>query len=196
MRLLNITIIAAAITASLSPAFASETFRQHEAHEHGHVVFNIAQDNNDLLIEITAPGMDVFGFEHPPQTPDEQQRVDQALELLQQSSVMIALNPQANCKIEQVDVTQTGDAEHMNEHNHAHEAHANNDTQPNHEHEHEHGSVNIQYQFTCQDMMQLTDLSTDWFKHFTHTTEIDASLLMDKKQFATELTAENPHINF
>jgi ABC-type Zn2+ transport system substrate-binding protein/surface adhesin len=117
---------------------------------------------------------------------------------------MIALTPQANCKIQQVDVEQTGDAEHMNEHNHAHEAHTNNDAQQNdehqhedeHEHEHEHGSVNIQYQFTCQDMMQLTELSTDWFKHFSHTNEIDANLLMDKKQFATELTAENPRINF
>lgn len=44
---------------------ANEEFRQHEAHVHGHVEFNIAQDGQDLLIEITAPGADVVGLSMP-----------------------------------------------------------------------------------------------------------------------------------
>ncbi|QSA19144.1 DUF2796 domain-containing protein, partial [Vibrio furnissii] len=57
--------ISAAVCGS---AFAHEEFRQHDAHVHGQVELNIAQDAHDLLIEITAPGADVVGFEHAPKT--------------------------------------------------------------------------------------------------------------------------------
>lgn len=59
----SITKVATIISLVLSTsALADEEFRQHDAHEHGHVELNIAQDGDELLMEIHAPGADVLGL--------------------------------------------------------------------------------------------------------------------------------------
>ena len=69
----SMTKIATLVGLALSTtAFAEEGFRQHEAHVHGHVELNIAQDGKELLMEITAPGADVVGFEHAPKTAEQE----------------------------------------------------------------------------------------------------------------------------
>ncbi len=36
---------------------------------------NIAQDGQELLVEVTAPGADVVGFEHAPETAEQKRSV-------------------------------------------------------------------------------------------------------------------------
>ncbi|MCG6368641.1 ZrgA family zinc uptake protein, partial [Vibrio fluvialis] len=83
-------------------ASAQEGFRQHDAHVHGQVEFNIAQDGHDLLLEITAPGADVVGFEHAPENTEQENQLKAAVEKLSQADLMVQINEAAKCTIENV----------------------------------------------------------------------------------------------
>ncbi|CAM2961132.1 zinc uptake protein ZrgA [Vibrio mytili] len=124
--------LALVIGLALSTAANAEEFRQHEAHVHGHVEFNIAQDGKDLLVEITAPGADVVGFEHAPENESQEHTLKHALSTLEDANAVLTINSQAQCEIEEVDVTNTLGAAHS-EHEHHHDA----DEHEGHEHHHD-----------------------------------------------------------
>lgn len=97
-------VLAIVIGLSLSTVATAEEYRQHSAHVHGHVEFNIAQDGSDLLLEITAPGADVVGFEHAPENAEQEKTLQHAVATLEDSNTLFAINPQAQCEIEEVHV--------------------------------------------------------------------------------------------
>ncbi|CAM2804187.1 zinc uptake protein ZrgA [Vibrio rarus] len=141
--LLPLSVLALAVT-SLS-THAEEHFRQHAAHVHGSVEFNIAQDGNDLLVEILAPGADVIGFEHIP-TNDKQQKVlDTAMTHLNSADSILTLSADAGCTLASKTVTHklSGDSHEDHEHEHAdhkdhHDDHGHNDKHDHDKHEGEH----------------------------------------------------------
>lgn len=67
--------LALVIGLSLAATANAEEYRQHEAHVHGHVEFNIAQDGKDLLIEITSPGADVVALSTLLKTPNKRRHL-------------------------------------------------------------------------------------------------------------------------
>lgn len=183
-------------------ALANEEFRQHEAHVHGHVEFNIAQDGQDLLIEITAPGADVVGFEHAPENDKQQQTLNKVLEQFNQPKAIFQLSSAANCHLEQSDITHTlgVDEHHDHDHDHDHDHHDKDIHHDHDEHHHSdqhsaHGSFSVQYQYHCDDIAQLQQIDTQWFKLFPNTKSISANLLTDKAQSALELKENNTRIS-
>jgi hypothetical protein len=116
---------------SLSTATVAEEYRQHSAHVHGQVEFNIAQDGKDLLVEITAPGADVVGFEHAPENAKQEQALKQAVNTLQDADALLAINQQAKCVIEDIHVSHT-----LNQESHEEHAHGNHDDHNHAEHSH------------------------------------------------------------
>ncbi|MEF1185966.1 zinc uptake protein ZrgA [Vibrio sinaloensis] len=100
--------IAALIAVTVSHvAIAEEGFRQHEAHVHGEVELNIAQDGKELLMEITAPGADVVGFEHAPKNDEQKKILADAVATLNQADSVFTLSSAAGCHVEHVAVTHT-----------------------------------------------------------------------------------------
>ncbi|HFQ5384814.1 TPA: DUF2796 domain-containing protein [Vibrio vulnificus] len=166
-------------------ASAQEGFRQHDAHVHGQVEFNIAQDGHDLLLEITAPGADVVGFEHAPENTEQENQLKAAVEKLSQADLMVQINEAAKCTIENVSVTHTlGGQEHDD-----HEHHDNHEHHDDHGHEHDgHGAFTVEYQYHCDNVAALNALETDWFKQFPATQAIQANVLTDKVQSALALS--------
>ncbi|MBT2948700.1 MAG: DUF2796 domain-containing protein [Vibrio anguillarum] len=194
------------------PALANEEFRQHEAHVHGHVEFNIAQDGQDLLIEITAPGADVVGFEHAPQNDEQQQRLNKVLEQFSHADGIFQLPAPAKCHLEESRIAHTLNGEH-HDHDHDHDHHEKHDDKhqdkdaqhAHHDHkkdvhdegEHSgHGEFTIQYQYHCDNMPQLQYLDTQWFNLFPNTQTISANVLTDKAQSASELKTNSTRITF
>ncbi|WP_139312245.1 ZrgA family zinc uptake protein, partial [Vibrio ponticus] len=106
-------------------AIAEDGFRQHDAHVHGEVEFNIAQDGNELLVEITAPGADVVGFEHAPENDAQKQALEKAVAKLNQATDVLSISAAANCQVEHVAVSHTlGEDEHAHhDHDHDHDHH-------------------------------------------------------------------------
>lgn len=183
-------------------AYADE-FIQHEAHVHGQVELNIAQDGSDVLIEITAPGMDVLGFEHAPSNAQEKALLNQSIEHLEKASSILILNPEAECELTKAHAS-VGHHEHEDDHHHDdHDQHHNeanhehhDDAEHNH-HDHdadehaEHSAFDIEYQYSCNHISELTELDLNWFKFFKNTHEIKANIFTDHVQTSATLTPSN-----
>ncbi|HCE3431423.1 TPA: DUF2796 domain-containing protein [Vibrio parahaemolyticus] len=199
-------VLAIVIGLSLSTVATAEEYRQHSAHVHGHVEFNIAQDGSDLLLEITAPGADVVGFEHAPENAEQEKTLQHAVATLEDSNALFAINPQAQCEIEEVHVEHTLGGQHEEHEHHDHEghdhdehAHHDHDGHEGHEgHDHsehsDHGEFTVQYRFHCAQVDELSHIQTDWFNQFPSTESVNVNLFTDTTQSATSLTKSNTQI--
>ncbi|EHH1099311.1 DUF2796 domain-containing protein [Vibrio parahaemolyticus] len=201
-------VLAIVIGLSLSTVATAEEYRQHSAHVHGHVEFNIAQDGSDLLLEITAPGADVVGFEHAPENAEQEKTLQHAVATLEDSNALFAINPQAQCEIEEVHVEhslggQHEEHEHHDHEGHDHDEHAHHD-HDKHEHDgheghdhsehNDHGEFTVQYRFHCAQVGELSRIQTDWFNQFPSTESVNVNLFTDTTQSATSLTKSNTQI--
>ncbi|WP_229627807.1 zinc uptake protein ZrgA [Vibrio parahaemolyticus] len=201
-------VLAIVIGLSLSTVATAEEYRQHSAHVHGHVEFNIAQDGSDLLLEITAPGADVVGFEHAPENAEQEKTLQHAVATLEDSNALFAINPQAQCEIEEVHVEHTLGGQHEEHEHHDHEGH-DHDEHAHHDHDkhdhdgHEghdhsehsdHGEFTVQYHFHCAQVGELSHIQTDWFNQFPSTESVNVNLFTDTTQSATSLTKSNTQI--
>ncbi|HCG8278695.1 TPA: DUF2796 domain-containing protein [Vibrio parahaemolyticus] len=201
-------VLAIVIGLSLSTVATAEEYRQHSAHVHGHVEFNIAQDGSDLLLEITAPGADVVGFEHAPENAEQEKTLQHAVATLEDSNALFAINPQAQCEIEEVHVEHTLGGQHEEHEHHDHEGH-DHDEHAHHDHDkHEHdgheghdhsehsdhGEFTVQYRFHCAQVGELSHIQTDWFNQFSSTESVNVNLFTDTTQSATSLTKSNTQI--
>ncbi|ELA8134665.1 DUF2796 domain-containing protein [Vibrio parahaemolyticus] len=201
-------VLAIVIGLSLSTVATAEEYRQHSAHVHGHVEFNIAQDGSDLLLEITAPGADVVGFEHAPENAEQEKTLQHAVATLEDSNALFAINPQAQCEIEEVHVEHTLGGQHEEHEHHDHEGHDHDehahhdhdkhdhDSHEGHDHsEHsDHGEFTVQYRFHCAQVGELSHIQTDWFNQFPSTESVNVNLFTDTTQSATRLTKSNTQI--
>lgn len=211
---LKMTLLAGLVVSQF--AVAENQFRQHDAHVHGHVEFNIAQDGQDLLVEITAPGADVVGFEHTPKTDAEITAVADAKAKLNNVNSILTIPASANCTLVEAHVESTlehgehhdghkdhhdhkGHDHHDNHKGHAHESHDHHDDHKGHDdhgHHDGHGEFSVQYQFSCQDVAKVSQIDTQWFTHFPATEKVSVNLLTDSAQSATELTSGSTTITF
>ncbi|EJG1873075.1 DUF2796 domain-containing protein [Vibrio parahaemolyticus] len=185
-------VLAIVIGLSLSTVATAEEYRQHSAHVHGHVEFNIAQDGSDLLLEITAPGADVVGFEHAPENAEQEKTLQHAVATLEDSNALFAINPQAQCEIEEVHVEHSLGGQHEEHEHHDHEGH-DHDEHDHSEHS-DHGEFTVQYRFHCAQVGELSHIQTDWFNQFPSTESVNVNLFTDTTQSATSLTKSNTQI--
>ncbi|HGS4903043.1 TPA: DUF2796 domain-containing protein [Vibrio parahaemolyticus] len=183
-------VLAIVIGLSLSTVATAVEYRQHSAHVHGHVEFNIAQDGSDLLLEITAPGADVVGFEHAPENAEQEKTLQHAVATLEDSNALFAINPQAQCEIEEVHVEHSLGGQHEEHEHHDHEGHEGHD----HSEHSDHGEFTVQYRFHCAQVGELSRIQTDWFNQFPSTESVNVNLFTDTTQSATSLTKSNTQI--
>ncbi|WP_215407301.1 zinc uptake protein ZrgA [Vibrio gigantis] len=131
------TILAVVIGMTVSTnVLANEEFRSHEAHVHGKVEVNIAQDGQELLVEVTAPGADVVGFEHAPETAEQKKVFEQAIAQLNKPEELFSFN-NASCTLKFKSVTNTLEDDHDDHEGHDHAEH-DHDGHKDHDHA-EHG---------------------------------------------------------
>ncbi|WP_332398664.1 zinc uptake protein ZrgA [Vibrio metschnikovii] len=194
-------LLALSISAVLSTAaFAHQEFRQHDAHVHGQIELNIAQDGTDLLIEITAPGADVVGFEHAPHNETQVQALNRALDILGQAESLFTLNSAAKCQLEETHVSHTlsGDKDNHDHSDHAHHDHGHDhkhDHHKHHDHKHQHGEFTAQYHYQCENVGALTQINTEWFALFPSTEKMLVNLLTERTQTAVELTKQQTRLS-
>ncbi|MGY0616534.1 zinc uptake protein ZrgA [Vibrio sp. FJH11] len=207
--------LALVIGLSLSTSAIAQEYRQHDAHVHGQIEFNIAQDGKDLLIEITAPGADVVGFEHPPENAEQKQVLKNVVAKLEDANSLFAINPQAKCDVTEALVNHTLDDEHEEHGDHGHEGHdhdehAHDDHDEHHDndghdehddhegHDHDehngHGEFSVQYRFNCEQVSELSSIKTGWFNQFPATESVSVNLFTDTTQSATNLSKDNAEI--
>ncbi|CAK1895534.1 zinc uptake protein ZrgA [Vibrio crassostreae] len=132
------SILAVVIGMTVSTnVLANEEFRSHGAHVHGQVEVNIAQDGQELLVEVTAPGADVVGFEHAPETAEQKKVFEQAIAQLNKPGELFSFN-NASCTLKFKSVTNTLEGDHDEHEGHDHAEHGHDDHEGHDHAEHDH----------------------------------------------------------
>ncbi|MCF7488657.1 DUF2796 domain-containing protein [Vibrio sp. A2-1] len=203
------TILAVVIGMTVSTnVLANEEFRSHEAHVHGKVEVNIAQDGQELLVEVTAPGADVVGFEHAPETAEQKKVFEQAIAQLNKPEELFGFN-NASCTLKFKSVTNTLEDDHDDHEGHDH-AEGEHDDHEGHDHaegehdDHEghdhseggHGEFTVEYHYQCSDIAKLDTVSTQWFSKFSNTKSMTVNLLTDSAQIQEVLNADRISFRF
>ncbi|MEZ8731468.1 DUF2796 domain-containing protein [Vibrio splendidus] len=198
------TILAVVIGMTVSTnVLANEEFRSHEAHVHGKVEVNIAQDGQELLVEVTAPGADVVGFEHAPETAEQKKVFEQAIAQLNKPEELFGFN-NASCTLKFKSVTNTLEDDHDDHegHDHAegeHDDHKDHDHDDHEGHDHSeggHGEFTVEYHYQCSDIEKLDTVNTQWFSKFSNTKSMTVNLLTDSAQIQEVLNADRISFRF
>ncbi|CDT27989.1 zinc uptake protein ZrgA [Vibrio coralliirubri] len=216
------TILAVVIGMTVSTnVLANEEFRSHDAHVHGQVEVNIAQDGQELLVEVTAPGADVVGFEHAPETAEQKKVFEQAIAQLNKPEELFSFN-NASCTLKFKSVANTLEGNHDDHEGHDHAEHDHDDhkdhdhAEHDHddhkghdhaEHDHDdheghdhseggHGEFTVEYHYQCSDVAKLDTVSTQWFSKFGNTEKMTVNLLTDTAQVQEVLNAERISFRF
>ena len=185
--------LAVALVATAIPAAAQET-REMGAHEHGVSTVQVAVEDGTVTIDLHAPGMDVVGFEHEPESADDMRLVSGAVLQLTRASEIVELDAGAACLIVEVLAHRHGhghggyegaadDHEHGEE-EHSEEAHSE-------EAEGDHSEFHARYVFACEDADALSEISFPFFERFEGAREIEAEYVTAAGAGADELAAES-----
>lgn len=187
-------LLAGLITAPM--AWASndddhDTQRQHDAHNHGHATLSIVQEGNNIQLMLESPAANIVGFEYSPTTQQEKQQIDKAVEILRQGDQLFTFSPNAQCVQTTVEIE--SELTELSTH---HDEQEESDHKSHEDEQEGHSDFAINYLFSCDDPSSLKVLNLQLFKFFPLTKEIDAQVVTDQRQFAAELSAQQPSINF
>ena len=133
----------------------------HAAHEHGVAQLNLVQIENNVVLEVTSPAFNVFGFEHKPHTKQEKVLVKARLKTMNNGG-LVMFDADANCQLKETKLKNPftdGYEEHEHE-EHDHEEH-------DHEEHHAHRDIHVEYTFTCKrpqalSLINLEPLFKNW----------------------------------
>ena len=166
-------------------------------HQHGFGRLSLAQDQQQLMLELFAPAADIVGFEHQPNNAEQRTQYHEALARIKDAELLFTLPRAADCQLiasqlleQDEDALHEAEDEHQDEHHH--------DDEHEHEHdeeqhtEHGHNDILVQYRYQCQQPQALTQLSTRLFEQFTSFNNIELQGIVHSGQIAATLTPEQP----
>jgi hypothetical protein len=195
----SIAIFAAAC--ALGPwQAAAEERRQLGAHEHGHSVLNVAIAGDRIEMELMAPGMDIVGFEHAPETAEHKAEVEEAEAILSDPLALFVLPDDAGCVLETAAVELEAEGEHEGQHGEEHVAAEHAEESEHNEHaEHEgeesHTEFHAEYAITCDSPGDLDTIEFVFFERFPGAEEIGLTVITESGQTRYQVEREAPRID-
>ncbi len=118
-----------------------------QPHEHGTSGLIAALDDRTLTIEFSAPGEDIVGFEHAPETTAQKKQHDDAIAFLESAANVLRVNAEAGCMIGGVQTIETLTENHG-------------------DHEDEHGAIRLRYSYECDSPDNLYSIELLAFHEF------------------------------
>ena len=133
------SLIALAILSLAAPTVAQET-RQLDAHEHGVSTAEIAIEDELLVIDLHAPGVDIVGFEYEAEADEDRAAVARAVMQLTRADEIVTVDDAAGCLLIEV-LSHLHGEEHDHGETHAHMEGDEHGDEHGHDDEHdaEHG---------------------------------------------------------
>jgi len=171
------------------PAGATEP-----AHEHGVARISIAVEGHEIEIEMIVAGADAVGFEHTASSDREKQAVVKAAKVLRDVNRIVTLSPEADCRVEDVEVI-SGLMEDRNESSNQNHDHQNKGKN-NNGHAEVHSEFIANYHFHCEFPSKLTQANVGFFKMFPSAHELEARWITPRGQGTSKLTATSPSLTF
>lgn len=153
-------------------------------HVHGEARLQVVLDQQELVINLSSPAFNLLGFEHAPQTSEQQALVEKLDKNMREPAFWIELPTAAKCSLSQVTLGQhverSGHGEpHEHEHEHDEAAHS------------EHRDLAYEYRFLCAEPDEFEQARVTLFRHFPALTSLHAEVI-GKTQSLQELNAGNP----
>ena len=163
-----------------------------DAHVHGEAELNIVFEGRELLMELESPSFNLVGFEHEPQSLDQQKLVENTIEKLNNFRQIASISPEADCKLIEASISTTmkGLSDGRKEH---HE-------DEHHEDEHQHSAKEIHSEFSatyslrCDKPENLKSIQLEIFSTFELMEEIAVQMIIQGKQGFAELNPDNPNL--
>lgn len=167
--------------------------RQLGAHVHGSGQLDVVLDDDRLLIELTAPGVNIVGFEHRPETAEQEQALSDALALLESPNELFALSAEAGCAVDEttVETDLMAPDEHHDDHEHAEDHDQDHDQHDEHAFNEAHAEFHARYAFRCDRPEQLGRIGVRLFERFPGTERLQIQLLGPGGQTAATLTPDD-----
>jgi hypothetical protein len=188
--------LAAGLLTGLSgPAWADEDgHREHGAHVHGVANLDLALDSNQLQAALTAPAMNIVGFEHPPRNDEQHRAVDEAAVWLKDGANWLIPSADAACRLETAGVASglldTDDGDGHDDDSHDHDSH-----DPESHDDEVHSEFHVQLAFHCADPGKLRSVEIRLFERFAGMERIQLQAITDTRQIGGVLTAGDAVIN-
>lgn len=205
-------IVMATTVACLTIAQPAAAEKQLGAHVHGVGAINLAQEGNQLYIELKMPAHDALGFETI--TTDAQKAtLAETLKTLESEELWV-IPAKAQCQMNEVHAGTGGEHETHDGHDHEHEEHNAKHDEHDHEHEehhakhdehdHEHADnhkegskhldISATYIFTCKEPQQLKTIGTRLFERFQRSESVNIQGLTDKGAINATLSRQKPEV--
>ncbi|WP_083859216.1 ZrgA family zinc uptake protein [Methylophaga lonarensis] len=150
----------------------ADDHRHHGAHVHGLAHLDVIIAENQLMLSLQSPAMDIVGFEHQPGDAAQQAQLEQALSKLQQPDNVFKVNNGA-CSLQQLIINNPFDTTE----NHA-----------------DHVDIEAEYLFDCEAASSISVIDITLFQHFPDISSINVQLVTDHGQQQLNLTPNHSQI--
>ena len=199
----NRRLAAWSVTLWLAVAATAAAAAEHTAHVHGVAKLNVAIEGGTVQMELIAPGADIVGFEHAPESPQDKAAVKSATATLKDGAGLFVFPREAGCQLMEAEIESAsleddhgeddhGEEEHGNEQEHGEEDEAHGE-----EHAEEaHGEFHAHYRFSCARPDRLSHVDVRFFERFPSGRQIEVQTISPRGQSAQELTASSMRLKF
>jgi hypothetical protein len=172
----------------------------HAAHEHGVATLDLAIVADGFEVGLDGPLANFISFEHEPSTDDQKAEVAAMVDKLARAGELFRAPAEAGCRAKTISLGSGNiPAEYFGAYaaaeGHGHEAGEGHGPEAGEDHEgdegeagHEHGDLEASYVFECSDPGRLTGLEIGLFGQFPALEEVEARVVGDQGQSASELT--------
>lgn len=184
-----------ALVAIAAPAYAADDFVQHAAHEHGKATLDLAVDGGTVTMRLSAPAIDIVGFEHAPRTDAERGAAESANVVLKQHKALFAFPVAARCAATGAAVTppawgkEKGQAKGKDDHDHDHDHAKGKSGGDDHDHEAAHADYVAQWQFACAAPAALAFVDVKIPERFRKDLVVEANVVTETLQTRQTLRA-------
>lgn len=206
MKPLTLSLLALAL--ATAPVFAAEEKRELGPHEHGHGILNIAVEKNRVSMDLDAPGMDIVGFEHKPESADQKATAAKAEKLLADALVLFKVPASAGCKVTEAKVSIEAEGAHDEDANKKEAVVEPKPTEPKvdaakpaehageeHEEHEGHNDYNVTYVLDCAKPSEITSIQFGYFKSFEGAKALTVNVVSEKAQNSYEVTRDKPMLD-
>jgi len=185
---LRLVVLAGTVLLAQAGHGVSAAEREHAAHLHGVGTLNVAIEGDEVEIELIAPGADIVGFEHAPETAADKAAVDNAVAALKNGAGLFAFPPGAGCRQEGAEVESALlDDGHSDDEEHVHGEEEEGEA---------HAEFHAHYRFQCEVPDRLTHMDVTYFERFPMAAELEVQAISPQGQSAGELTPSAARLKF
>lgn len=192
------------------PVFAHDGHRELGAHVHGRGILNIAVESTRVSLEITAPGMDIVGFEHEAKTSDQKAMIEEAKSKLGEPLALFKIPDAAGCKLADVNIEIAAEGQGSHHHNgvpdHDHGAddhkpaekaekkHYGDHRSGHAGHDDAHASFYAAYTLDCAKPERITSIGFQYFDAFAGAQELEINIVTATSQNTYEVSRGSPSL--